>query len=745
MVELIITEKPQASKKIADALADGKSIKKNEGGVPYYLVTHNGKDIIVGCAVGHLFSVAQATKGKWEYPVFNVQWVQSSKTNKSSAFTSKYVNALKKLAKEADEFTIACDYDVEGEVIGYNVLRYICKKKDGRRMKFSTLTKPDLVKSYASVQKTIDWGQALAGETRHFLDWYNGINYSRALTLAMKRAGMFKIMSTGRVQGPALKIIVDREREIQAFKPVPFWQIQLLGFLKSKDIEAWHTTDKFWDAQQAKAVMQKVQDEKEGKVTDVKKSQFKQSPPIPFDLTTLQTESYRCFGISPKETLAIAQELYVNGFISYPRTSSQKLPKEIGYVKIIQELARQDAYQALTAKLLAKAELLPNEGQKTDPAHPSIYPTGLVPELGGKQQKIYDLIVKRFLSVFGEPATRETSEITIDVKGEPFACKGTRTLERGWHVFYEPYVSAKEEELPQVKEKDIVQIKEINNLSKETQPPKRYTPASIIKELERRNLGTKATRSDIVDTLFQRGYVEGTSIQATELGIKTIETLEKYCPKIVDEVLTQHFEEEMELIRENKKKPDEVLSEAREVLTKILEDFKGKEKEIGEKLIEANKETMTQANTVGKCPTCSEGTLMIKRGKFGRFVACDKYPDCKITFKLPTNGLVKPTDKLCETCHHPLIVVIRAGKRPQEHCLNPECKSKYAEGEAGEQAKAIAKGELEKPCPDCKEGQLVLRSSVYGKFYGCSRYPKCKYTESLDGTKKTFTKKEKRE
>ena len=240
MYELIICEKPAAAKKIAESLADGKAIKENNQGVPFYKLTHNNKDIVVACAVGHLFGLSEKEKKGWAFPVFDIEWKPVAETSKKSAFTKKYLNTIKKLAKDANSFTVATDYDVEGEVIGLNVIRYACKQKDSNRMKFSTLTKPDLIEAYEHKKSHIDWGQAESGETRHFLDWYNGINYSRALTAAIKSTGAFKIMSTVRVQGPALKIIVDREKEIKAFKPVPFWQIRLNGEYDKQEIVAWH-------------------------------------------------------------------------------------------------------------------------------------------------------------------------------------------------------------------------------------------------------------------------------------------------------------------------------------------------------------------------------------------------------------------------------------------------------------------------------------------------------------------------
>lgn len=732
MVELIITEKPQAAKKIADALCDGKPVKENNKGVPYYKIVHGNKDIIVSCAVGHLYGLDQKKGKKWDYPIFDIDWQPSHETKKQAAFTQKYLMTIKKLAKEADEFTVATDYDVEGEVIGLNVIKYACKQKDAARMKFSTLTKDDLVNAYENKSKTLDWGQANAGETRHFLDWYNGINYSRALTASIKSVGAFKIMSTGRVQGPSLKIIVDREKEIKSFRPVPFWQIELLGEVNNGKLVAWHIEDKFWEKDKANKVMKNVKGQKEGKVTKTNTSQFKQSPPVPFDLTTLQTEAYRNHRIPPKTTLEIAQELYTSGYISYPRTSSQQYPESIKYKKILALLTKNKEYAKLSKKILDKKIIKPNNGKKSDPAHPAIYPTGIIPGLDSYKHKIYDIIVKRFLATFADEAVRETNKFEIDVNSENFLAKGTRTIEKGWHTFYEPYVKLEEEELPHVKEGDMVNVEKISMYDKETQPPKRYTPASIIRELEKRNLGTKSTRSQIVDTLFQRGYVLGKAIEATELGIRTIETLEKYSPKIIDEKLTRHFEEEMQEIREGKKKEKEVLDEAKQELEKILVDFKSKEKDIGNELNIAHRETRDSMITVGKCPTCKEGNLQIRKGKFGQFVACNKYPDCKTTFSLPNTALIKPADKICEICSHPMVLSIMKGKKPLEFCINPECKSKHVEGEAGKQAKAIAKGEIEKDCPKCKDGKLKLRKSIYGSFLGCSNYPKCKYTEQLE-------------
>jgi DNA topoisomerase I len=724
-MELIITEKPSAAKKIAENLADKAPEKLSENGVPYYKLKHQGKDILVVCAVGHLYTVAEKEKS-FKYPSYDIEWVPSHSQSKSADYSKKYLNVIKKVAKGADSFTVACDYDIEGEVIGYNIIRFLCNQKDASRMKFSTLMKEDVVKAYENKSKTIDWGQAKAGETRHFLDWLYGINVSRALTLAIKNSGRFKIMSSGRVQGPALKIIVDREKEIKDFKPVPYWQIPLITTKSSKQIKAMHKTDKFWDKNEASSVFDKVKDSKTANVKDINSKQFNQAPPNPFDIGSLQSEAYNLFKIDPKQTLQIAQDLYLKGLTSYPRTSSQQLPKELGYKKLLEGLKANPEYTVLVDKLLSKPSLTPNNGKKTDPAHPAIYPTGLRGALEGRDKKVYDLIVKRFFATFAENAVRETQTITFDVNSEDFLSKGTKTVVRGWHDFYEPYVKFKDEELPSLELKEDVKIKSVLLEEKQTDPPKRYTPASLISELEKRGLGTKATRADIVQSLFDRGYLNEKSIQATELGILLIDTLQKYIPEIVDENLTREIEEEMEKIRENKLTQQQILDKAKEFLDIALGKFKQKEKEVGAVFVEANKEDLDNQNTLGECPVCKEGKLKIRRGKFGMFAACDKYPDCKTTFSIPKGVMIKPTTNVSSS-GYPLVTVIAKGQRPREVSINP------ADNVPEDKKDLISKLEKEGYVKDGVE--LVLRYGFYGPFLAAKNYPKEKMILSLDEVK----------
>ncbi len=667
--ELIITEKPQAALKISNAL--GVATKREiTRGVPYYEVDRKGEKIIVACAVGHLFTLKQNVSGS-DVPIFDISWVPNYLARKKD-FTKRYYNTLLKLAKNAGSITVATDFDIEGEVIGKNVVNLICNQKDASRMKFSTLTNLELEKSYEEKIPHLNWGQAIAGESRHYLDWYYGINLSRALMNAIKTTGKFKIMSIGRVQGPALKLIVERERTIKKFKSEPFWQLFIT--INNPEIELKCTKD-FFDRKELKKT-----EDLEGKKTTLKtkKSEQNVSPNPPFDLTSLQTESYKLYGLSPSNTLRAAQSLYLAGLISYPRTSSQKLPDSIDYKSILEILK----IRYKVSKLITKEK--PLEGKKTDPAHPSIYPTGNKQILSGNEEKVYDLIVKRFLALFCDDAIIDRKRISTKIENLTFSTAGLHIRKKSWMEFYP--LKSKEKEIPDVEGEKVIIKKRIEE--KETQPPKRYSQASILSELEKRNLGTKATRAAILETLYDRGYIREKSIEATPIGMSLIETLEKYSPIIIDENLTKQLQDQMDEIVQNNdeenseliKKEEKILNEAKESITKIAEEFDKKKNLIGKELMEAREkqiEIEREKNTLNLCPVCKKNKLRItyspKNRKF--FVACSGYPECKNTYSLPPYGKINQTGKNCEKCNFPLLMTLQKGKRPWIFCFNTACET----------------------------------------------------------------------
>ncbi len=659
---LILTEKPSVAKRIAEAIGKPKALRNNN--VTYYEVD----DSLIAPSVGHVYTLTEKKKNLWNYPIFDINWAPSYLVSKNSDYTRKYLENLEELAESCDNFINACDYDLEGEVIAFNILKYACKvdplSEKVKRMKFSSLTQDSIDQAYKNLENP-QRGMVDAGLARHVLDWYWGINLSRALTLAIRRARGYVTLSIGRVQGPALKILSIRDREIKNFKPQTYWELELIAQRDQEILSALHQEGKFWEKEKVDEVKSTCGDT--ALVKKVERKKYKQLPPYPFDLTTLQTEAYRTHRVSPSQTLRIAQDLYTNALISYPRTSSQKLPPGLNYLDIMEKLKKLKKYGDGLNELLQKKKLLPHNGRKKDPAHPAIYPTGEIPgQLEKYHQKIYDLIVRRFMATFGDPAIRESQKIELDNHQEIFIAKGNITLKPGWHKLYGEYAKFKEIELPTLKEGGPLKVKDLKVHEKETQPPKRYTPASIIKELEKKNLGTKATRSQILDTLFKRNYLRGKSIEVTPLGLGVVDTLEKYCPEVLSEKLTRQFEEKMQLIESGKASQEKIVKKGQATIEKISQTFKAKEQEIGEELKKSLGERESQK--LGKCLECS-GNLVVRQSRYGKFIGCDSYPQCKFTLPLP-KGHLKVEEEKCKECGYAKITVL--GKN-WTFCVNPEC------------------------------------------------------------------------
>ena len=682
---IIICEKPDSCARIANALAESNlKTKRSRYGINYYEFLRNGKMHIAVAAVGHLFNLKQIEKGSG-YPVLdNIEWVPSFRTAKKSSFSERYFNTIKEVAKSSRDYDLisACDFDDEGSLIAERIIRLIFRRNDASRMKFSTLTRADLIKAYEEMSPHLDWGNINAGETRHYLDYFYGISASRALMSAIKKASKrFAILSAGRVQAPTLVLLADREMEIRNFVPTPYWQLQLILSVNGNEFIALYEKDKIWDKEEAEKIFERCKG-KPAIVDDVKKRKYSQLPPPPFNITSLQTEAYRLFGFSPQYTMSIAQKLYTSAYISYPRTSSEKIPEQLGYRQILEALSKFKNYERLCKTLLMLPNLKPKEGEKIDAAHYAIVPTQEVPRdvnyLSQHAQKIYDLICRRFLALFAKNAIRESVDVVIDVDGNKFLANGRRTLDKGWMEFYGPYAKFDELILPDLKKGDTLDVKDLEMLDKETAPPPRYSQASIIKELEKRNLGTRATRSAILQTLYDRNYITDRNICVTDLGLKISSVIKEYVPDFADEKLTRKFEEELEGVMSGKEKKEKVLDDAKVAVTKICDEFRQHEDEIGKELGEAIMQMQDEKSVLGKCPSCGKDLKVMFSPKTRKhFCGCSGYKDgCRTSYPLPHEASFQPLNKICDKCKTPIIKVIRRGRRTFNMCLDPKCETK---------------------------------------------------------------------
>ena len=687
---LVVCEKPTAARRLAQALDDdGAPESFSEKGVPYHVARRGKLDLVIVSALGHLFSVAQKG-GKWTYPVFDYEWVPSHVADKKMARTRRFVEVIGELSPGVGGYVSACDYDMEGSLIGYMILRHVCGAEsvaEARRMRYSTLTDRDLNRAWDEMSGSLDFSLIEAGRTRHEVDWLFGINLTRALTLAVKNTtGFYKVLSVGRVQGPTLNFIKEREVEIQTFVPTPFWLVKAEVRLGRKKFVLEHEESRIHSDFRAAKIVAECEG-KEGDLKELETDRAELSPLPPFSLGDLQREAYYKLRYSPRTTLRAAERLYLGALISYPRTSSQRLPPSIDLRRILEGLREQKGYADFASGLLGKSSLRPRQGKKDDPAHPAIHPTGKKPgRLEKVDARVYDLICRRFMASLAGPAVRESTRATIDVNGHFFYLKGSRLVEEGWTDVYGPYFKDKEVVLPALKIGRKIPIRKVEAPRKLTRPPPRFNPGSLLGLMEREGIGTKATRSDIIDTMFKRGYVDGREIGVTDLGFTVVESLDRIVPEILSVEMTRRLEEDIEEIRVGKAKAEAVVEEAIRVLGPALSEFKLNEESIGTAINEALLRASRKGVTLGACPVCDTGEIRVitskQTGK--RFAGCANYfqGSCDASYPLPQKGKIQATGRKCSVCGAPRIRVLRRRRRPWDLCINIDCPSKRKEDPA---------------------------------------------------------------
>jgi DNA topoisomerase I len=677
MTTLIVCEKPNAAARVARALDDdGDPGRIDKHGVPVY-ESHNRQETILVCsALGHLYAVDSKTHASRRfYPVWDFEWKPKHLIDKKSARLARWIQVISSLAGKADLYINACDYDVEGSLIGYTILRYACHGVDSKaqRMKFSTMTEKELKTAYKTLSPHLDMSLVEAGQARHELDWLYGINLSRLLTeSALKQNRGYSTLSTGRVQGPTLKFVVDREEEIQCFTPIPFWTIDATVTQNGQEYALKYEKEKIPTLAEADQIVRYCK----GSILEVENSEsrsIQQSPPYPFDLSTLQSEAYRHFGYTPSRTLALAEKLYLEALISYPRTSSQKLPPDIGYSEVLRGIGKMTQYRSVAPKLAAQVVLRPNQGPKEDPAHPAVYPTGESPKrsLIQPEANLLDLIIQRFMAAFAETSLRESSTLTLKKGPHRFFLGGSRLLREGWIEFYKPYASDESQKIPDLKVRDKIPLTKIQAMHKFTEPPPRYNPSSLLRKMEDENIGTKATRAEIIEILYRRDYIKNIRIEATPLALKIINLLYKYCPMIIDPEFTANLETSMDNIQSLQTTRSHVIAETLDHLRPIMLDLIAREDEIGSQLAEVvTSQRIASLTFEYPCPQCSSNLKIIRSRTSGkRFIGCTGYEKgCRFTLPLPQFGNLSITRMHCNICGFQLVQARTKGRRPMTSC-----------------------------------------------------------------------------
>ncbi|WQX32080.1 type I DNA topoisomerase [Helicobacter pylori] len=628
------------------------------------------------------------------------------------------VKQIIELSKKASTTYIATDEDREGEAIGYHVACLIGGKLESYpRIVFHEITQNAILNALKTPRK-IDMSKVNAQQARRFLDRIVGFKLSSLIASKITKG-----LSAGRVQSAALKLVIDREREIKAFKPLTYFTLdayfeshleaQLISY-KGNKLKAQELIDE----KKAQEIKNELEKESYAISSIVKKSKKSPTPP-PFMTSTLQQSASSLLGFSPTKTMSIAQKLYegvatpqgVMGVITYMRTDSLNIAKEAleeARAKILKDYGKD--------YLPPKAKVYSSKNKNAQEAHEAIRPTSIILEpnalkdyLKPEELKLYALIYKRFLASQMQDALFESQSVVVACEKGEFKASGRKLLFDGYYKILGN--DDKDKLLPNLKENDPIKLEKLESNAHVTEPPARYSEASLIKVLESLGIGRPSTYAPTISLLQNRDYikVEKKQISALESAFKVIEILEKHFEEIVDSKFSASLEEELDNIAQNK-------ADYQQVLKDFYYPFMDKI-EAGKKNIISQK---VHEKTGQSCPKCG-GELVKKNSRYGEFIACNNYPKCKYV-KQTENANDGANQELCEKC---------GGEMVQKFSRNgaflacnnyPECKNTKSLKNTPN-AKEIIEGVK---CPECG-GDIALKRSKKGSFYGCNNYPKCNF------------------
>ena len=766
-MKLVITEKNDAAEKIAALLSEaGKPKKDKVYDTPVYRFTREGEEWVTIGLRGHIlapdfpaelkFSDSQgwyaiSSEGEvmpadvpdglarppfkkkkpfledgvdikgWKVPSLPyLVWAPIEKLPAEKGI----IRALKNLAKKADSVVIGTDFDREGELIGSDALAQVLEVNPEvpvTRARYSAYTRAEIEHAFANLVE-LDQNLADAGESRQYIDLIWGAALTRYLTMA-RFGGFGNVRSAGRVQTPTLALVVERERERMAFVPEDYWVINgraaEVGADEDARFKIAHAQGRFTDEQAANAAFANVEAAKTGTVTAVTKKSRTQRPPAPFNTTSMQAAA-AAEGISPARAMRLAESLYMDGLISYPRVDNTVYPPSLDLRATAKMLAGVPQYAPYVAQLTAAPEMHATRGKQFDTDHPPIYPTGVADpsKLQPAEWKLYNLIARRFLATLSDPAVIEGTKLAIDVAGEPFQASGDVLTTPGFRAIY-PFGLKKDEQLPQLSEGDTVEVFDLTLEAKQTEPPARYSQGKLIQEMEKRGLGTKSTRASIIERLYTVKYLKNDPVEPSQLGIAIIDALNEFAPRITTPDMTAELDEDMTKVAQGNDTQDHVVYHSRALLAGMLDALIEHKDDLGEAIADA----VTADARVGACPKCGKDLVVKSSAKTrGSFVGCMGWPDCDVTYPLPSGVRYEALEgeaAVCPECGAPRIKCKPFRSKPYEICINPQCSTNYEPDLKVGTCKACAEAG--------RTGELIAHKSERSgkRFIRCTNYEEC--------------------
>ncbi len=673
-MKLVIVESPSKAKTIEKYLGEGYTVR---------------------ASVGHIRDLPKSNKQAID--------IQSGFIPKYviSEGKDKVISELKTLSKKASEVLLATDPDREGEAIAWH-LSEVLHIPHAKRIVFHEITKEAITEALKH-PRPVDTQLREAQEARRVLDRLVGYDLSGIIWKKVRYG-----LSAGRVQSPALRIIMEREREIRAFIPKDFWVLTATFNSESHVFETTATEEPDTAARSANILARARATT--WSIESVEEKEQKRSPRAPFTTSTLQQTASTRLGFSPSRTMGIAQKLYEAGLITYMRTDSTNLAKTAQAAIVAQVVSEY-------GKEYAHERVYTTKSKSAQEAHEAVRPTNIHKVSAGandEQKKLYELIRTRTLA--SQMADARVMRTTIAVRAEDtnvplFTANGSRVVFDGW-LKEDVAARGEDTELPKVHDGARAQLKDIRDEHKQTQPPNRYTEAGLIKELEKRGIGRPSTYASIMKTLNDREYVtkEGKTLTPTDTGDVVSTFLEAHFPTYISDTFTAEMEDELDQIADGTREYTKTLKEFYTPFAAAVKEKDDIPKQTG--LGDAPPEFL--------CPVCS-GPMEFKLSRTGRFMSCKRFPDCNGARKADGNVIEPPKelDEMCPTCgKHKLSE--REGRFGKFVACGNYPKCKYIKRDALANSSGVK-------CPICKKGEMCERRGRFGIFYSCSNYPDCKH------------------